>query len=243
MRFSKWHGLANDYLLVERAEVGSRSSRRSSGVSATTTSASAPTAILEVLVRRGPARRDRDLEPRRLDGGALRKRHADRRPLARPRAAASRGASSPSGPREVVARMRDGLEVETDMGPVEVGPPERAGRERLRGRVHAGVGREPARRHPPRPGAHGAAAARPARREPPALPGAHERPARPRRLGARGDGRRLGARGGGDALLRDERRAPSRAPPSPTAGARARSPSTWPAGTCRSSSTPASTRA
>ena len=121
MRFSKWHGLGNDYLLVERAD--SAAARRRAlvrrlcdyhlGVGSD--------GILEVLAGERRACRDRHLEPGRLDRRALRQRHAHRRPLAGPPKRGRTRCGSASGPREVVARMRGGLEVETEMGAVEVG--------------------------------------------------------------------------------------------------------------------------
>ena len=50
MRFSKWHGLGNDYLLVERAELAVPLTPERVSGSATTTSASAPDGIVEVAL-------------------------------------------------------------------------------------------------------------------------------------------------------------------------------------------------
>ena len=69
-----------------------------------------------MLDRGRRARGDRHLEPRRLDGGALGQRHPHRRPLARPAERSTDEVVVAVGPRQVVARMRGGLDVETEMG-------------------------------------------------------------------------------------------------------------------------------
>lgn len=134
MRFSKWHGLGNDYLLVQRADLA--------------------TPLTEDQVRRlcdyhFGVGSDGVLEVVSADGGEATGRAAESAPWAEvviwnpdgsiaelsgngTRIAARwlarrSGADTVRirvGPREVVARMREGLEVETDMGPVEVGDPE-----------------------------------------------------------------------------------------------------------------------
>ncbi len=119
MRFSKWHGLGNDYLLVERADVGSplepalvrRLCDYHLGIGSD--------GILEVVAADG-ARADvviwnPDGSTAELSGNGTR---IAARWLAR-RAGADEVVVA-VGPREVVARMRGGLEVEMDMGPVEV---------------------------------------------------------------------------------------------------------------------------
>jgi diaminopimelate epimerase len=123
MRFSKWHGLGNDYLLVERVDVGypleaalvRRLCDYHLGVGSD--------GILEVLDAEGPRAEIVIWNP---DGSTAELSGNGTRIAARWLA---RRSGEPEvviavGPREVVARMRDGLEVETDMGQVEVGAPE-----------------------------------------------------------------------------------------------------------------------
>jgi diaminopimelate epimerase len=123
MRFSKWHGLGNDYLLLERADVGSvlepplvrRLCDYHLGIGSD--------GILEVLAVDG-ARADiviwnPDGSTAELSGNGTR---IAARWLAR-RARADEVIIA-VGPREVFARMRGGLEVEMDMGHVEVRPSE-----------------------------------------------------------------------------------------------------------------------
>ena len=75
------------------------------------------------LGRRRPGG-DRDLESGRLDGRALGQRHPHRRALARQAERRGRGARSRVGAARGGRAMRDGAEVETDMGAVEVGETE-----------------------------------------------------------------------------------------------------------------------
>src|SRR5919106_6565744 len=123
MRFSKWHGLGNDYLLVERADVGSplepglvrRLCDYHLGIGSD--------GVLEVLTADG-GRADvviwnPDGSTAELSGNGTR---IAARWLAR-RSGTSEVVIA-VGTREVVARMRPGLEVEMDMGPVEVGASE-----------------------------------------------------------------------------------------------------------------------
>jgi diaminopimelate epimerase len=123
MRFSKWHGLGNDYLLVERAEVGSaleaalvrRLCDYHLGIGSD--------GVLEIVAVNGARAEiviwNPDGSQAEMSGNGTR---IAARWLAR-RADAS-DVRIAVGPREVAARMRDGLEVETDMGRVEVGPSE-----------------------------------------------------------------------------------------------------------------------
>ena len=121
MRFSKWHGLGNDYLLVERADVGrpleaplvrrlcdyhlgSRLGRDPRG-------ARRRWAARAEIVIWNP-----DGSTAELSGNGTR---IAARWLAR-RSGADEVVVA-VGPREVVARMRGGLTVETEMGRVEVG--------------------------------------------------------------------------------------------------------------------------
>ena len=123
MRFSKWHGLGNDYLLVERADAGAplapalvrRLCDYHLGVGSD--------GILEVLAVDGPHAEIVIWNP---DGSTAELSGNGTRIAARWLARAS-GADEvvvAVGPREVVARMRGGLMVETEMGKVEVGAPE-----------------------------------------------------------------------------------------------------------------------
>jgi diaminopimelate epimerase len=123
MRFSKWHGLGNDYLLVERADVGSpleaplvrRLCDHHLGIGSD--------GILEVLAAEGSRAElviwNPDGSTAELSGNGTR---IAARWLAR-RAGADE-VTIAVGPRAVVARLRGGLEVEMDMGPVEVRAPE-----------------------------------------------------------------------------------------------------------------------
>jgi diaminopimelate epimerase len=123
MKLSKWHGLGNDYLLVERdglaapltAEQVTRICDYHFGVGSD--------GILEVVSVDGDRAEvviwNPDGSTAELSGNGTR---IAARWLAR------RGGASEVwitvGPREVAARMRGGAEVETDMGAVEVGEPE-----------------------------------------------------------------------------------------------------------------------
>jgi diaminopimelate epimerase len=123
LRFAKWHGLGNDYLLVEREELGvplePRLVRRLCdyhfGVGSD--------GVLEILSAEG-ARADvviwnPDGSTAELSGNGTR---IAARWLAR--RAGTDEVTVAVGEREVHARMRGGLEVEMDMGPVEVAPVE-----------------------------------------------------------------------------------------------------------------------
>jgi diaminopimelate epimerase len=163
MRFSKWHGLGNDYLLVQRAEVGTPLTedqvRRlcdyhfgvgSDGVlevvSATggeATGGAAESAPCAEVVIWNP-----DGSTAELSGNGTR--------IAARWLARRSGADTVRirvGPREVVGRMRGMLDVEMDMGAVDVQEPETldVGGETLEftpasvGNPHAVVRREPER--------------------------------------------------------------------------------------------------
>ena len=120
MRFSKWHGLGNDYLLVERADAGRplaaalvrRLCDYHLGIGSD--------GILEVLAADGP---EAEIVIWNPDGSTAELSGNGTRIAARWLARRS-GADEVRivvGPREVVARMRAGLEVETEIGAVEVG--------------------------------------------------------------------------------------------------------------------------
>jgi diaminopimelate epimerase len=123
MKLSKWHGLGNDYLLVERAELaaplGPEQVRRICdyhfGVGSD--------GILEVVSADGDRAEvviwNPDGSTAELSGNGTR---IAARWLARRSGAGE--VRIVVGPREVVATMRDGAEVEMDMGAVEVGEPE-----------------------------------------------------------------------------------------------------------------------
>jgi diaminopimelate epimerase len=123
MRFSKWHGLGNDYLLLERGEVGRpldpalvrRLCDYHLGVGSD--------GILEVLAADGTRAEIVIWNP---DGSTAELSGNGTRIAARwlARRSGSDEVVVAVGPREVVARMRGGLEVETEMGRVTVGAPE-----------------------------------------------------------------------------------------------------------------------
>jgi diaminopimelate epimerase len=123
MRFSKWHGLGNDYLLVERADVGRplepalvrRLCDHHLGIGSD--------GILEVLAAAG---RRAEIVIWNPDGSTAELSGNGTRIAARwlARRSGHDEVTVAVGPREVVARMRGGLMVETEMGRVEVGAPE-----------------------------------------------------------------------------------------------------------------------
>jgi diaminopimelate epimerase len=121
LRFAKWHGLGNDYLLVEREEIGTslepdlvrRLCDYHFGVGSD--------GVLEVLSADGPRAEiviwNPDGSTAELSGNGTR--------IAARWLAHRTGADAVTiavGEREVTARMRGGLEVEMEMGPVEVAP-------------------------------------------------------------------------------------------------------------------------
>jgi diaminopimelate epimerase len=152
MRFSKWHGLGNDYLLLERGDVGGplepETVRRLCdphvGIGAD--------GILEVVAEWGPRAEiaiwNPDGSTAELSGNGTR---IASRWLAR--RAGTDEVTIVVGSREVAARMLGGLLVETDVGEVAVGQPEvlDVGGERIEltpvsvGNPHAVVRREPDR--------------------------------------------------------------------------------------------------
>jgi diaminopimelate epimerase len=152
MRFSKWHGLGNDYLLLERAEVGApleeaavrRLCDYHVGIGAD--------GIVEVVAVDGD---QAEIVIWNADGSTAELSGNGTRIAARWLARASGAAEVriTVGPRAVVARLRDGLLVETELGRVEVFPPEtlEAGGEPVEltpvsvGNPHAVLRHEPAR--------------------------------------------------------------------------------------------------
>ena len=120
MRFSKWHGLGNDYLLVQRADLDAplqpeqvrRLCDYHFGVGSD--------GVLEIVSANG----DRaELVIWNPDGSTAELSGNGTRIAARwlSRRSGADTVRLQVGSREVVARMRDGLQVEMDMGPVEVG--------------------------------------------------------------------------------------------------------------------------
>ena len=152
MRFSKWHGLANDYLLVERADVGRplepplvrRLCDYHLGIGSD--------GILEVLSAEGPRAEVVIWNP---DGSTAELSGNGTRIAARwlARRSGEDEIVVAVGPREVVARLRGGLEVETEMGRVDVGPLETLAVDGMEleftpvsvGNPHAVIRREPDR--------------------------------------------------------------------------------------------------
>jgi diaminopimelate epimerase len=152
MKFSKWHGLGNDYLLVQRADLDEpltpehvrRLCDYHFGVGSD--------GVLEVVSANGARAEvviwNPDGSTAELSGNGTR---IAARWLARRSGAET--VRITVGPREVVARMRGGLQVEMEMGRVEVGEPEtlEVGGELVEltpasvGNPHAVVEREPER--------------------------------------------------------------------------------------------------
>jgi diaminopimelate epimerase len=123
MRFSKWHGLGNDYLLVQRADLDAplqpeqvrRLCDYHFGVGSD--------GVLEIV----SANDDRaELVIWNPDGSTAELSGNGTRIAARwlARRNGTDTVRLQVGPRQVVARMRDGLQVEMDMGNVEVGETE-----------------------------------------------------------------------------------------------------------------------
>ena len=168
MQFSKWHGLGNDYLLVERAELAFPLTPERVQKICDYHFGVGSDGIVEVTSANGDAAEvviwNPDGSTAELSGNGTR---IAARWLARRSGAGTVRISV--GPREVVAEMRDGKQVEMDMGEVEVGEPETID---VAGEpvelVPVSVG-NPARGHPARARSRRAAAPRPARRAPRAL--------------------------------------------------------------------------
>jgi len=152
MRFSKWHGLGNDYLLVQRADLDAPLTAEQVRRLCAYHFGVGSDGVLEIVSANG----DRaELVIWNPDGSTAELSGNGTRIAARWLARRS-GADTVRlqvGPREVVARMRGGLEVETDMGAVVVGEPETlvvdGGRVELTtasvGNPHAVVRMEPGR--------------------------------------------------------------------------------------------------
>ena len=152
MRFSKWHGLGNDYLLVQRADIGTALTEEQVRRLCDYHFGVGSDGVLEVVSANGDEAEvviwNPDGSTAELSGNGTR---IAARWLARRSGAGT--VRIRVGPRTVVARMRGGMDVEMDMGAVEVGEPEQlqVGGETLEltpasvGNPHAVVRREPDR--------------------------------------------------------------------------------------------------
>jgi diaminopimelate epimerase len=122
MRFSKWHALGNSYLVVERDDAGELTADRVRLLCEVERGIGAD-GVLEVVAVDGSSLEVVIWNP---DGSTAEMSGNGTRIAARWLALRS-GALDVVvrvGPREVRARMIDGVEVETDVGPVDVGAPE-----------------------------------------------------------------------------------------------------------------------
>ena len=119
MKLSKWHGLGNDYLLVERAELAAPLTPEQVKRICDYHFGVGSDGILEVLSADGDRAEvviwNPDGSTAELSGNGTR---IAARWLARRSGAGE--VRIAVGPREVVAQMRDGADVETEMGAVEV---------------------------------------------------------------------------------------------------------------------------
>jgi diaminopimelate epimerase len=123
MRFSKWHGLGNDYLLVQRAELAGPLTAEQVRRLCDYHFGVGSDGVLEVVAANG---NEAEVVIWNPDGSTAELSGNGTRIAARWLAKRS-GADTVRvrvGPREVVARMRGGLDVEMDVGTVEVGETE-----------------------------------------------------------------------------------------------------------------------
>ena len=204
MRFSKWHALGNSYLVVERAGLEEPLTPDLVRHACDPHTGIGSDGLLEIVEVEGPEARVEVWNP---DGSQAEVSGNGARIAALWLARRSGVAfvRIRIGDRRLPARVVGGGD--RDRSRRGRGRPSRVARRRRRAPgVHARLGREPARGHPPRRDPRGAAAPRPARRDARALSTPHERAARPRRRSERPQHSRLGARGGGDASLGLERR-------------------------------------
>lgn len=123
MRFSKWHGLGNTYLLVERADAGAPLTPESARSLCDPRRGIGADGVLEIVAAEGVRAEvvvwNPDGSTAELSGNGAR--------IAARWLAERAGAGEVTiavGPREVRARVR-GAEVEADLGQVETSPPER----------------------------------------------------------------------------------------------------------------------
>jgi diaminopimelate epimerase len=152
MRLSKWHGLGNDYLLAERAELEIELTPERVRRLCDYHFGVGSDGIVEVVSANGGEAAVTIWNP---DGSTAELSGNGTRIAARWLARRSGGdeVRIRVGERDVVARLRGGLLVETDMGRVEVGDPEllEVGGEELEftpvsvGNPHAVIRREPER--------------------------------------------------------------------------------------------------
>ena len=152
MNFSKWHGLGNDYLLVERAELAFPLTPERVQKLCDYHFGVGSDGIVEVTAANGDRAEVVIWNP---DGSTAELSGNGTRIAARwlARRSGSGEVRISVGPREVVATMRDGKQVEMDVGPVEVGEPETidVGDEPVEfvpvsvGNPHAVIRREPER--------------------------------------------------------------------------------------------------
>ncbi|HET8872172.1 MAG TPA: diaminopimelate epimerase [Gaiellaceae bacterium] len=123
MRFSKWHGLGNDYLLVQRADLDAPLTPEQVRRLCDYHFGVGSDGVLEIVSANGDRAElviwNPDGSTAELSGNGTR---IAARWLARRNGAET--VRLQVGPRQVVARMRDGLQVEMDMGNVEVGETE-----------------------------------------------------------------------------------------------------------------------
>jgi diaminopimelate epimerase len=126
MRFSKWHGLGNDYLLVERAELASPLTPPQVQKICDYHFGVGSDGILEVLSVDGT---EADVVIWNPDGSIAELSGNGTRIAARwlARRSGKDEVTIRVGPRTVVARMRTGHEVDMEMGAVEVGEREMLG--------------------------------------------------------------------------------------------------------------------
>ena len=152
MKFSKWHGLGNDYLLVQRAEIGTPLTEEQVRRLCDYHFGVGSDGVLEVVSADG---NEAEVVIWNPDGSTAELSGNGTRIAARWLARRS-GADTVRirvGPREVIARMREGRDVEMDMGAVDVREPETldVGDETVEftpasvGNPHAVVRREPDR--------------------------------------------------------------------------------------------------
>jgi diaminopimelate epimerase len=123
MQFSKWHGLGNDYLLVQRADLDAPLTPERVQRLCDYHFGIGSDGVLEVVSADGNRAEVVIWNP---DGSTAELSGNGTRIAARWLARRS-GADSVLirvGPREVVARMREGFQVEMEMGTVDVGEPE-----------------------------------------------------------------------------------------------------------------------
>jgi diaminopimelate epimerase len=152
MQFSKWHGLGNDYLLVERAELAFPLTPARVQKICDYHFGVGSDGIVEVTSANGD---HADVVIWNPDGSTAELSGNGTRIAARwlARRSGAQTVRISVGPREVVARMRNGRQVETAMGAVEVGEPEtiKIAAEQIElvpvsvGNPHAVIRREPDR--------------------------------------------------------------------------------------------------